>query len=356
MKRNFVFWMVALSLIALLFGCAPATPALPPEVPVTSVATEVPVAELVPLKYVGIKIWDPVIIAARMGFFKENGLDVEVLYGLGGANSIQAVASGKAQVGEASVASVILANQAGLPIQIVADFQTVNDERNIVQFYALKDSGIKTPADFAGKKIAVNVRTSSNEFTTIMLLQKYGVDVKSVEFVTVPIPEQVNALVTNAVDVILIPQPYQAYIEKDYGDKVKVITGDREAFGNRLTVGTFANRIWAQEHPEQARRFVSTLAKTMEWINASPENKAKAADIISVETGVPADLFVNLPFPYAKNGSINLDDIQFWMDFLKANGNLTAEFVTAKDVATNQYNDLVSCTYQVCFPIDGMLK
>lgn len=363
MKKKVV--SILLVLLVLLVACSPTTPTATPftpknpaEPPATPlVGTSIPpTGPLIPLKYVGIKIWDPVFIAAGMGFFEQSGLDVEVLYGLGGANSVQAVASGKAQFGEASVASIILSNQAGLPIQIVSDFQTVSPERNIVQFYALRSSGIVSPADFAGKKVAVNVRTSSNEFTTIMFLENNGVDPSTVEFVTVPIPEQVTALLTGAVDVILIPQPWQAYLEKDQGDNVVMLGGDRDAFGNRLTVALFTNRVWAEAHPEQARAFVSTVAYTENWINESPDNKAQAAKIIAEITGVDAALFEQLPFPYAENGSVNPDDVEFWMTFLRNKGLLTAEWLTSQDVVTNEYNDLVSCVYQLCFPLDGMLK
>ena len=52
--------------------------------------------------------------------------------------------------------------------------------------------------------------------------------------------------------------------------------------------------------------------------------------------GIPA---ASIPvYHYTKNGGLNLDDIQFWIDYMTKRGDLTVKFVTPAMVATNDYS------------------
>ena len=68
-------------------------------------------------------------------------------------------------------------------------------------------SAIRTPADLAGKKIAVNTLRNIVELTARSALETAGVDPGSVTFVEVPFPEMAAALQSGRVDAAFTVEP-----------------------------------------------------------------------------------------------------------------------------------------------------
>jgi NitT/TauT family transport system substrate-binding protein len=90
--------------------------------------------------------------AIGKGFFRDAGLDVKVVPGGPSIDPVGVVASGSVLVGNvASIGVLVSGRSRGVPIKAFASaFQ-----RHPFAFFFLKDSGIKTPADFAGKTIGI---------------------------------------------------------------------------------------------------------------------------------------------------------------------------------------------------------
>ncbi|HEY8358488.1 MAG TPA: ABC transporter substrate-binding protein [Ramlibacter sp.] len=91
------------------------------------------------------------------GYFKAAGLDVSVDAGTGSGAAVQRVATGTYDMGFADLAALMEfhANNPDAPNKPVAVMMVYNNTPAAVM--ALKKSGIKTPADLAGKKLGAPV-------------------------------------------------------------------------------------------------------------------------------------------------------------------------------------------------------
>jgi NitT/TauT family transport system substrate-binding protein len=90
--------------------------------------------------------------AIGKGYFKDAGLDVKIVPGGPSIDPVGVVASGSVLMGNVASIGVLVAGRSrGVPLKaFAAAFQ-----RHPFAFFFLKDSGIKTPADFAGKTIGI---------------------------------------------------------------------------------------------------------------------------------------------------------------------------------------------------------
>lgn len=92
----------------------------------------------------------PFHLAAKKGLFAKYDLDVVLEDGNGSVATVQIVGNGEYDVGHASLAPMVIARSKGLPVKAIAGFIKQNDIGLLVP----KDSGISSPADLKGKKIA----------------------------------------------------------------------------------------------------------------------------------------------------------------------------------------------------------
>ena len=85
------------------------------------------------------------------GYYAAEGIDLTINEGRGSANTVQVVAAGSDTFGLADSSSVVLTASKG------ADVKSVMSLLNTTGFsvVSLADSGIKTPKDLEGKKVAV---------------------------------------------------------------------------------------------------------------------------------------------------------------------------------------------------------
>jgi NitT/TauT family transport system substrate-binding protein len=92
----------------------------------------------------------PMHFAAQKELFKKYGLDVTLDDGNGSVSTVQIVGNGEYDIGHASLAPMVIARSKGLPLKAFAGFV----QRNDIGLLVPVDSGIRSPADLKGKKIA----------------------------------------------------------------------------------------------------------------------------------------------------------------------------------------------------------
>lgn len=117
----------------------------------------------------------PAILADQLGYYAAEGLSVKVLSCINGKRCLQHLTDGEAQLATTADMPVVLAAHQGKKFDVVATICTsVKDN----QFIVRSDSGIRSPADLKGKRIAYVPGTSSQYFTDTFL-NFYGIDSSS---------------------------------------------------------------------------------------------------------------------------------------------------------------------------------
>ena len=88
------------------------------------------------------------VVARRMGFYAEEGIELEVTPGGPGVDGVASVAAGRAQVGHLSSSpSLMLARSAGIPIKAFA----AGYQKHPFTYFSLESNPIRTPRDMIGK-------------------------------------------------------------------------------------------------------------------------------------------------------------------------------------------------------------
>ncbi|WP_164931970.1 NrtA/SsuA/CpmA family ABC transporter substrate-binding protein [Janthinobacterium sp. 17J80-10] len=158
-----------------------------------------------------------VIIAKEKGLFDKHGLDVTVSNFTSGRQALETVLGGGADIATTAEAPITAAALARQKISLLARM-VYSDDKTLVS----KASGINTPADLKGKRIAYTAGTGG-EIYTLTLLKKAGLTRNDVTLVNLRPQDMVSALATNSIDAYNTWEPHIVNGKKALGDKVKEI-------------------------------------------------------------------------------------------------------------------------------------
>lgn len=206
-------------------------------------------------------------VAKDKGFYRDEGLDVTIQRGYGSNDTATRVATGSADFGIVSVATVIqaIANN-NAPIELVSAF--FNDGPEAV--LALKSSGIKTPQQLSGKRIGGNPTSSALQLLPA-LVKRTGM--KDFHVVNMSSDQLYPALLTKNVDAILVFTDDAPVIEsaaKKQGDSIVVIPYSQYGVDNYGSgIVTNVKRIQAKD--PVIRRFLAASLKGIAWAAQHPD-------------------------------------------------------------------------------------
>jgi len=298
-------------------------------------------SELPEVRYVNFKVYDPVYVGVDKGFYEEEGIQVSIVGDvIAGPNAIQAVAGGSAEAGLSSIPALTLSSAKGLPVQGVVDIQTTLEGQALQKWYVLDESPLQSLEDVATQDVkpvyCVNIWRSSFHTTSLMAFNQRDIPEDAVEWQLLSFSNQIPALVEGECDIIGLIQPYQSYLEQEYGDQVRVLFDDyNDVYGEKHVSLIFVNRVWAKAKPELATAFATGTAKAINWIE---ENQDEARAIVSKYTEIPESAVPD--YHFTENGCVRPADVQFWMDYLTDRGEFTETWVKTTDVGTDIYNTL----------------
>lgn len=137
-------------------------------------------------------------LAVKKGWFRDAGLNVEVLDGKGSNATIQQVAAGQIDVGFAQLASMAAAVSNGLPVTSIMGFVRAGD--NGLMFPI--DSPAKTLADLKGARIAVPAAGGTSSFLDAFL-KAGGVTEKDFKIIRVDSQAMVATYTAGGADAVL---------------------------------------------------------------------------------------------------------------------------------------------------------
>lgn len=229
--------------------------------------------------------WDTsiVLFGMKQGFFKDEGLDLDIIYTQGGAPTMQAVISGSVDIGMATgLLGVVGAYAKGAPVRVIEAEATGAPD---LFWYAKTASGIKTIADTAGKTIGYSEPGSSTDLVlSALLTQAHMTAAKPVA--TGGIPGTSTQVMSGQIDVGWSVPPFNL-AAVDAGTLTIVARGnDVPAIRDETIRVNFANaNSLASKHDAMAK-FGRAYVKSLNWAFSDP----KALEYFAEGSNVPVAL------------------------------------------------------------------
>ncbi|MFY8179963.1 MAG: ABC transporter substrate-binding protein [Limnohabitans sp.] len=222
------------------------------------------------------------LLPAAKGYFKDAKLDVTVDAGNGSGGAVNRVASGAYDIGFADLAALMEfhANNPDAPSKPVAVMMVYNNTPASVM--ALKKSGIKTPADLAGKKLGAPVFDAGRRAFPIFAKEN---GIGAVNWVSMDPPLRETMLVRGDVDAITGFTFTSLLNIEARGVKAEdVVVMEYPTFGVKL----YGNAIIAspkliKENPAALKAFLSAFARGAKDVIADP---AKAIESVKARDGI----------------------------------------------------------------------
>lgn len=210
-------------------------------------------------------------VARERGFYRHEGLDVTILPGGPSIASESVVAEGRAQFGIDWLSALLVAREQGLPIVNIAQIFQASGMRLIT----FKSSGIKSVADFRGKR--VGVWPSGNEYQFLALMEKAHLSPPGDFMTVVDQPFEVTPFLNGEIDVAhaMTYNELDNVVDQVGRDAIRVF--DYNKLGvSVLEDGLFADERWLRENPQVAVRFLR--ASLLGWFHAVKDPR-RAAEI-----------------------------------------------------------------------------
>ncbi|EUB99165.1 hypothetical protein PMI07_005446 [Rhizobium sp. CF080] len=217
-------------------------------------------------------------LGQKHGIFAKHGLDVDVLYTQGGAESQQAVISRSVDIGAGiGPAGAMAAFAQGAPIRIIGSSLTGPNDQF---WYVRADSAIKKPEEMAGKTVSYSTSGSSTNSVVLAFKQRFKIDFKETK--TGAAAATFTQVMSGQVDVGWASPPFG--LEEIDGGRIRVVAraSDIPEFQNQTVRVLIANPDVMKERADVFKRFFTAYRETIDWMYSDPEALKQYAAIAGV--------------------------------------------------------------------------
>jgi NitT/TauT family transport system substrate-binding protein len=215
----------------------------------------------------------PLTISEQLGYFKAEGLEVEISDFAGGSRALQAVVGGSADVCSGAFEHTInlqAKNQffqafvlQGRAPQIAIGVSTKN-----MPAYA----GI---ADLKGRKIGVSAPGSSTNMVANLVLSRGGLKASDVSYVGVGVAAgALTALRSGQIDAISNTDPVMTMLEQKGDVKIisdtRTLRGTQEVFGGLMPAAClYASSEFIQKNPNTCQALANAIVHGLKWLQTA---------------------------------------------------------------------------------------
>jgi NitT/TauT family transport system substrate-binding protein len=216
-------------------------------------------------------IYLPAKLTEALGYFKDEGLTVELQSQPAGVDAENQLIAGAVQGVVGFYDHTIDLQSKGKEIQAIAVFCKVPGEVELVSTKAAPE--FKTMADAKGKTLGVTGLGSSTEFLTRYLADRQGVATKDYSLLPVGAGNTfVAAMKQDRIQAGMTTEPTVSEMLKTGDAKVLVdLRTEKDttaALGGLYPAASFyVQNAWAESHKEQAAKLAHAFARTMEYIH-----------------------------------------------------------------------------------------
>ncbi|MES2876223.1 MAG: NrtA/SsuA/CpmA family ABC transporter substrate-binding protein [Patescibacteria group bacterium] len=235
----------------------------------------------------------PVYVADAMGFWNEEGIDVDVTYFDSGRKALDALLSDSAEVMSVSETPPLRSYLSGSEINIIATVTKHKEAKMTV-----RSDKITKPEDVKGKKLGTVAGTNS-DYYMYRWLEANGIKKDEVEIIPLDATALSQAFVQGNVDVMFAWEPH------NYNASSKIATMSKswptELYSGRHTIVMSSD--YLKNNPAAAERVIKGFIKAESYIKNSPDDAKK---IVIDRTGMSKDALDKLWGEY--DYTVGLDD------------------------------------------------
>lgn len=224
----------------------------------------------------------PFYVAQDQGFYEDADLEVEATFTGGGAESVQAVVAGSADIAtETSASAAIGAYAEDAPIRVVSASTTGLD----LFWFSEADSPYNSREDLAGQGIGYSTTGASSHIGVLSLsgeLVDEGLEEVQAEAIGGP-TDNLTAVQTGQIAAGWSQPPF--FLQQVEDGALEIIAegseiGEYQDVAVRINI---ANAQFAEQNPETVRRFLEVQQRSWDWIFDNQQEAvgiwAEAADL-----------------------------------------------------------------------------
>jgi ABC-type nitrate/sulfonate/bicarbonate transport system substrate-binding protein len=261
----------------------------------------------------------PLVVADKKGMFSKNNVAVKWSVSQVPISDSIAALGRQFDVVMGTQPALIAAAGQGLPVVVITGGGLDTAKIPTSKIVAREGSDIKTFQHLDGKTIGTLTLTGNIHFALLNILQKQGVDLSNIRWVTgaaSQLPDLLKAGRVNAIEEI---EPFAtgaiAAGGVDLGEPFRSVS-DRAFIGIWLS-----ERSWASKNKDLILRFSKALDEAAKWI---VDNNAEAKEILSAYTGLKGVVLEKTPIPEFHFSTTSEDlnkqlrpDLSVWLDILR---------------------------------------
>lgn len=217
------------------------------------------------------QIYLPVLLAQRLGYFREQGLDVDVSSETSGVSASDVLLSGGADAVAGAYDHTIDLQAKGKSVKAIVQFTTAPGE---VMLVATRSAArIPTPAHLGTVNLGVTGLGSSTSFLTRYLAAAQGINPATLRLLPVESGETfMNALRHGRIEAGMTTEPTASRLMAAGDAKLLVDLRTPEATQKALGglypfTCLYVRTDWLMQHHEEAQKLASALVKALRFIN-----------------------------------------------------------------------------------------
>jgi NitT/TauT family transport system substrate-binding protein len=215
----------------------------------------------------------PLTISEQLGYFKDEGLDVEISDFAGGAKALQALVGGSADVVSGAFEHTINMQSRN---QFIEAFVLQGRAPQIALGVSTKNiPHYKSLADLKGKKIGVSAPGSSTNMVANLVLSRAGIKASDVSYVGVGTSAgALAALRSGQIDAMSNTDPVMTMLEQKGDVKIisdtRTLKGTLEVFGGPMPAAClYAPTEFVQKHPNTCQALANAIVHGLKWLQTA---------------------------------------------------------------------------------------
>jgi NitT/TauT family transport system substrate-binding protein len=215
----------------------------------------------------------PLSLAEQLGYFKSEGLEVDISDFAGGAKALQAVVGGSADVCSGAYEHTVYLQAKN---QFYQSFVLQGRAPQISIGVSTKNlPNYKGLEDLRGKKIGVSAPGSSTNIAANLILSRAGLKASDVSFIGVGTSAgAISAIRSGQIDAISNIDPVMTMLEQKGDVKViydtRTLKGTAQVFGGPMPAAClYASVDFVQKNPNTCQAMANAIVQALKWLQTA---------------------------------------------------------------------------------------